>query len=95
MNRESAKKAALEVARQHAHASYEQLALRVGAEHDYHQVTVEGVEYQVTFKVIWDDQPGGLLRVWVAVDDGGPRAFMPMVFCDLLGPTQHFEAALE
>lgn len=37
-----------------------------------------GATYQVETLAVWDAKPGGDLRLIVAVDDGGWRAFSPL-----------------
>jgi hypothetical protein len=39
-----------------------------------------GVAYQVEVQFLWDDRPGGRVRVHGAIDDGGLRALVPL--CD-------------
>lgn len=34
--------------------------------------------YQATVQAMWDDRPGGAIRVFVSIDDGGRSAFRPM-----------------
>lgn len=38
-----------------------------------------GKEYHLKTYAIWDSRPGGDLRVWVDIDDGGWRSFSPLV----------------
>jgi hypothetical protein len=38
----------------------------------------DGREYQVEVEAVWDDQPGGVIRVVGAIDDGSFRAFLPL-----------------
>ena len=42
-------------------------------------ISESGVEYQVEIEAVWDDEPGTDLRVIVSIDDGGWRAFKPLV----------------
>lgn len=37
-----------------------------------------GTEYQLEFTFIWDDRPGGNVRVLGSIDDGRWRAFVPI-----------------
>lgn len=50
----------------------------------------DGREYQLEIEAMWDDQPGGAVRVLAAIDDGSSRAFLPL--CDefILTPTGQF-----
>ena len=59
---------------------YETLVARYLDESDGRTVVAEsGVEYQVEVEAFWDRprQPGNL-RVIIAIDDGGWRAFRPL-----------------
>lgn len=38
-----------------------------------------GATYYVNVYARWDSRPGGPVRLWVAADDGGLRAILPMV----------------
>lgn len=49
-----------------------------------------GVTYNLEAVVVWDDQPGGVIRVMASVDDGGLRAFFPMPDDFLMGPDGQF-----
>lgn len=37
-----------------------------------------GTAYQLEIECIWDDRPGGNIRVMASIDDGGWRAFVPL-----------------
>jgi hypothetical protein len=37
-----------------------------------------GIWYQATIEPVWDDKPGGTLRVLIALDDGGVGAYHPL-----------------
>lgn len=39
---------------------------------------MSGAVYQLEIQAFWDDQPNHHLRVAVSIDDGGPRAIVPM-----------------
>jgi hypothetical protein len=41
-------------------------------------VAPSGVTYQVETYAFWDEKNAGHLRVCVAIDDGGWRAFLPL-----------------
>jgi hypothetical protein len=70
--------------------SYDQLAARVGDEEFPEVVGASGTQYQIEIQVVWDDKPGGEVRVLAAIDDGGWRAFVPL--CDSLLITPDGEA---
>jgi hypothetical protein len=42
-------------------------------------VGASGTKYQVQVQAFWDLKPQGNLRMRGAIDDGGMRAFMPLV----------------
>jgi hypothetical protein len=49
-----------------------------------------GATYQVQTLAVWDGAEGGDLRVFVAVDDGGWRAFAPLSEDFIIGPDGSF-----
>ncbi|HET7599524.1 MAG TPA: hypothetical protein VFK09_04495 [Gemmatimonadales bacterium] len=46
----------------------------------------DGREYEIEIEAMWDDRPGGVLRVLGAIDDGSFRAFLPLSEEFLLSP---------
>ena len=58
--------------------SYDQLAARVGMRESPEVVGASGAQYQMEIQIIWDNKPGGDVRVMAAIDDGGWRAFLPL-----------------
>lgn len=60
--------------------TYETLVDRYLDAHAHRDVVgASGVEYQVEIDAYWDSGEPGDLRVIVAIDDGGWRAFSPLV----------------
>ncbi len=58
---------------------YGKLVARYLHESDERTVVVEsGVQYQVEVQAFWDGRQPGNLRVIIAIDDGGLRAFSPL-----------------
>jgi len=51
---------------------------------------LSGVKYQIDIRPIWDDRPGGVIRVLGLVDDGGVRAFFPLSDDFLIAPDGTF-----
>lgn len=49
-----------------------------------------GTTYQVQVMHHWDSEQGGAVRVIVAVDDGGFRAFVPLTADFIKAPDGHF-----
>ena len=59
--------------------SYEELAKLAGGSLPTIAVTgLSGTVYQIEIDVLWDDSPGGAIRVVGSIDDGGLRAFVPL-----------------
>jgi hypothetical protein len=50
----------------------------------------DGKEYQLEVQVFWDSKKGGRLRVMVAADDGGWRAFKPLTDDFIMAPDGSF-----
>jgi hypothetical protein len=49
-----------------------------------------GAEYQLEMDVLWDDEPGGDIRVMGSIDDGGWRALAPLTESFILSKTGEF-----
>ena len=90
MNREEALSLLNAKLNEYRKLSYGQLAARVGDEEFPEVVGPSGTQYQIEIQIVWDDKPGGDVRVLAAIDDGGWRAFMPL--CDSLIVTVDGEA---
>jgi hypothetical protein len=48
--------------------------------------TAQGTSYQASVHPVWDDKPGGTIRVFLSIDDGGVGAFSPLSDCLLVDP---------
>jgi hypothetical protein len=46
--------------------------------------------WQLEFQVVWDDEPGGNVRVLGTIDDGGLQAFVPLTDSFVKSPTGEF-----
>ena len=56
-----------------------ELLQRLLEEQEYESITADsGVEYLLKFHAVWDRRPGGDLRVFGEIDDGGLRRFFPL-----------------
>jgi hypothetical protein len=44
----------------------------------FERSAVGGTTYQVEIQLLWDDRPGGNVRVMGSIDDGGWLAFLPL-----------------
>jgi hypothetical protein len=71
---------------------YGELVALIGNPRTFEATAPSGAWYQIEVRALWDDPrtPNGLLRVAVAIDDGGLRAYMPLVDSFLLAPTGEF-----
>lgn len=49
-----------------------------------------GAEYQLEVQALWDDKPGGNIRVMVSIDDGGWSAVFPMTGDFIIAPDGTF-----
>ena len=65
----------LKVLRQY---TYQNLVTLIGRPDTNTAVGKDGKTYQLETQVFWDRKKGGDVRVIVAVDDGGWRAFKPL-----------------
>lgn len=68
--------------------TYDQFAARVGDEEFPEVVGASGAQYQIEIQIVWDDKPGGAVRVLGSTDDGGWRAFLPLCDSLLVTPDQ-------
>jgi len=46
----------------------------------------KGIEYQLVFNAVWDDQKEGNLRVIGSIDDGGRSAYSPETASFIISP---------
>jgi hypothetical protein len=61
-------------------SSYSDLVVRLlDNEESFARVGASGTSYAVEIRAFWDGQPQGNLRVRAMIDDGGWRAFVPLV----------------
>ena len=67
---------------------YAELVSLVQSEHEdaFEAVGPSGTRYQVEVQFLWDDQPGGVIRVLASIDDGGLRAYLPVTESLLVAP---------
>ena len=57
---------------------YRELAARVDSVTNDEVARDSERSWQLEVQVLWDDEPGGNIRVTASIDDGGLRAFVPM-----------------
>ena len=58
--------------------SYDKLVAGIGHTHVRSVRGSDGRDYDIEIEMMWNDQPGGLVRVLGAIDDGSERAFLPI-----------------
>jgi hypothetical protein len=69
---------------------YKDLLPLLGRQDTYEVSGSSGTIYQLEILALWDDKPNGVLRVRAAIDDGGIRAYMPMIEDFLIAPDGRF-----
>ena len=69
---------------------YKELAFRVDSVTTDEVVRDSERSWQIEVEVQWDDEPDGNIRVTVAVDDGGLRAFVPLTESFIKSPSGEF-----
>jgi hypothetical protein len=70
--------------------SYADLATSIGEVRSGEIASPAGREYQTEVNVLWDDRPGGSIRVIASIDDGGLRAFAPLTDSFIKAPDGSF-----
>lgn len=69
---------------------YAGLAAAVGDSWHAEVIAPSGVRYQLEVIAVWDDRPGGDVRVIGSIDDGGLRAFVPLGDDFIMAPDGQF-----
>jgi hypothetical protein len=71
---------------------YDELRQLIGSSPTDEVTGARGTKYQVELGFFWDDpgKPNDVIRVRVAVDDGGVRVFMPLCEDFLIAPNGSF-----
>jgi hypothetical protein len=90
MDRAEARTLLLEDSAKYRTKSYADLSALVGRPRTYEVKGASGVVYQLELQAFWDDKPNDVLRVRLAIDDGGIRAYMPLSEDFLIAPDGHF-----
>ncbi len=79
MNREQAQSILSAEVERLREVGYEELVSRLlDKQETFERVAPDGTRYRVEVQGLWDDVASGNLRVFVNVDDGGWRAFVPL-----------------
>lgn len=63
---------------------HEYWADKIGRTKRIEFTTDQGTWYQGSIEPVWDDEPGGTIRVLISVDDGGVGAYWPLTDCLLV-----------
>lgn len=66
---------------------YPELSAAVGDTWHTEVAAPSGARYQVEVLALWDDRPGGNVRVIASIDDGGLRALVPLSDDFIMAPT--------
>jgi len=69
---------------------YKDLLALLRRQDHYEVSSASGTLYQMEILAFWDDKPNGVLRVRGAIDDGGIRAYVPMIEDFLITPDGRF-----
>jgi hypothetical protein len=69
---------------------YRDLVARIGECEHKEVIGADGRTYQSEIEVFWDSKKGGDVRVMVAADDGGWRAFKTLSDSFIMAPDGHF-----
>jgi predicted heme/steroid binding protein len=79
MNKEEARQVLPRHLEQYRGRSYAELIDLIDTSDDTELVAPSGTTYQIRVQAVWDDGSHQNLRVSGAIDDGGWRAFAPLV----------------
>lgn len=78
MERAEAKRVLRDELRRYRKRSYRELQALLAEPEVFTVTGASGAEYQIEVQAVWDDRPGGRLRVLGSIDDGGLRAYAPL-----------------
>ena len=74
------------LAAEHAPFEHDYWADKIGRTKRIEFTTAEGTWYQASIEPVWDDEPGGTIRILIALDDGGVGAYSPLTDSLLVEP---------
>jgi hypothetical protein len=72
--------------KEHEGLQYVAWAERIGQAKRIEITSRAGIWYQARIEPVWDDKPGGAVRVLFSIDDGGVGAYHPLTDALLLDP---------
>ena len=91
MDKSEARRVALNEARGLRELAWAELRDRyLGSPQTVEVIGPSGTTYQVKTHAVWDGKSDGDLRVFVEVDDGGWRAFLPLAESFIVSPDGSF-----
>jgi hypothetical protein len=90
MNKAEARSILQKELRKYRAKSYSDLLCLVEKQDCYEVKGASDVIYQLEIQAFWDANPNDVLRVSGAIDDGGLRAFCPIVEDFLITPAGQF-----
>ena len=90
MNSAEARAILLKESAKYREKSYGDLLTLLDQQDCYEIEGSSGVRYQLEIQAFWDDKPNDVLRVRAVIDDGGIRAFFPMMEDFLIAPDGRF-----
>jgi hypothetical protein len=69
---------------EYASFDHEYWASKIDQSKRFEFTTAQGTWYRASVHPVWDDKPGGTIRVFISVDDGGIGAYSPLSDCLLI-----------
>jgi hypothetical protein len=90
MDKEKARAVLAEALRPYRAKSYAALRDLIGQVDVYQIANPDGSDFQIEIEAFWDDKPDGDIRVMGGVDDGGWRAFLPLIDDFIMAPDGSF-----
>lgn len=90
MNKEEAAQILHAHLEEYRRRSYAELVTIIGETQIAEIHGASGTAYQIEVRVFWDGRPGGDVLVAGSIDDGGWRAFVPLIDSFLLSPDGSF-----
>jgi hypothetical protein len=90
MDKEKARAVLAEALRPYRAKSYAALRDLIGQVDVYQIANPDGSDFQIEIEAFWGDKPDGDIRVMGGVDDGGWRAFLPLIDDFIMAPDGSF-----
>jgi len=87
-NKTEAKAELLRLVHEHEGRTYEHWVEHIDQRQHWEFNGAAGNWYQASLLALWDDRPGGAVRVLISLDDGGVGAYHPMTDSLLIWPPE-------